>query len=169
MPADDTHRLKLQQVIASLKAWTGFVADVAKVEVSEVGQAWRIALQPKVAHACPLEIVLEGSSNRCDLRVASETYEDWPLPSLDMVLPLIEAVVEGRVVTRRTTSAATALPLSVTTLIKLADGRVLETSTDKNDAREATAAAVQISDTHYLPYRRADVKTPEKFRLAGRQ
>jgi hypothetical protein len=169
MPADDTHRLKLQQVIASLKAWTGFVADVARVEVAEVGQAWRIALQPQAAHACPMEIVLDGASTRCDLRVASETYEDWPLPSLDIVLPLIEAVAEGKVVTRRTSSATTGMPLGVTTLIRLADGRLLESSHDRSADRELSAEAIQIRDTHYLPYRRADVKIPEKFKLAGRR
>lgn len=169
MPADDTYRLKLQQVIASLKAWTGFVADVAKVEVSEVGEAWRIALQPKAAHACAMEMVLDGASPRCDLRIASETYEDWPLPSLDIVLPLIEAVAEGKVVTRRTASATTGMPLGVTTLIRLADGRLLESSHEGSADRELSADTIQIRDTHYLPYRRADVKTPERFRLAGRR
>jgi hypothetical protein len=169
MPADDTHRVKLQQLIASLKAWSGFVADVAKVEVTEIGQAWRILLQPKAASACPMEMLLDGGSTRCDLRIAGETYEDWPLPSLDIVLPLIEAVAEGRVVTRYTSSAATGLPLSVATVISLADGRHLETSLDRPGHRAPAADAVQIRDTHYLPYRRADVRIPEQFKLAGRQ
>lgn len=169
MPADDTHRLKLQQVIASLTAWTGFVADVAKVEMSEVGQAWRLALQPRAAHACPVEIVLDGSSSRCDLRIASETYEDWPLPALDIVLPLVEAVVDGRVVTRHTSSAVTGLPLGVSTLINLADGRLIEISPDKPAGREQSAEAAEIRDIHYLPFRRVGVKTPQQLKLAGRR
>lgn len=164
-PSDDTHRLKLQLLIASLRAWKGFVADVARVEVSEEGASWRVALQPKSANACPLEIVLDGSSTRCDLRVGGETYEDWPLPSLDIVLPLIEAVSEGRVVTRRTSSAATGLPLSVTTLIRLADGRVLETSLDKDAEPASLNGSIENRDTHYVPYRRADVKVPAQFSL----
>lgn len=153
-PDADTHSLKLQQLIASLRAWTGFVADVARVEVSEVGAAWRVSLKPMAASACPLEILLDSGKVRCDLKVADETYHDWPLPSLDIVLPLIEAVTEGRVVTRHTTSAATGLSLSVATLIKLADGRVLETSLASDAAGEVAAGSIERRDTHYLPYRR---------------
>ena len=65
-----------------------------------------------------------------------------------------EAVAEGRVVTRHTTSAVTGLQLSVATLIKLADGRVLETSLENGAAKEVAAAAIERRDTHYLPYRR---------------
>ena len=164
-----THNVKLQQLIASLRAWTGFVADVARVEVSEVGSAWRVSLQPKAANACPLEILLDSSGVKCDIRIAAETYHDWLLPSLDIVLPLIEAVAEGRVVTRHTTSAVTGLPLSVATLIKLADGRVLETSLENGAAKEVAASAIERRDTHYLPYRRPGVHGSNSLTSAARR
>ncbi len=173
MPPDDTfdhsHSVKLQQLIASLRAWTGFVADVARVEVSDIGSAWRVSLQPKAANACPLEILLDASRVKCDLRIAAETYRDWPLPSLDLVLPLIEAVAEGRVVTRHTTSAVTGLPLSVATLIKLADGRVLETSLENGAVKEVASAAIERRDTHYLPYRRPGANGANPLTAAARR
>lgn len=155
MASDDIHRLKLQQLVASIRAWTGFVADVARVEVSEEGSAWRVALQPIAATACPIELVLDAGNSRCDLKIADEIYEDWPLPSLDVVLPLIQAVAEGRVVTRRTSSAATGLALSVSTLIKLANGEVLKPCHGFAPADGESSGAIEARDTHYVPYRKA--------------
>ena len=40
-------------------------------------------------------VLLDGSSLKCDLRIGGETYEDLELPSLDIVLPLVEAVAGG--------------------------------------------------------------------------
>lgn len=146
----DAHRANLGQLIASIRAWSGFVADVAKVEMQEVGQGWRLAMQPATAGACPFELVLDGAALKCDLRVGQETYEDVPLPSLDIVLPLTEAVTEGKVVTRQMVSAATGLPLQTSTLITLADGRRLELPAETMDQDIAAVTRAQ----HYLPYRK---------------
>ena len=152
MLSNDTYRLKLQQTTASIRAWSGFVADVARVEVAEEANSWRLALTPFAAGACPIELVLDGSSPNCDLRIGRETYEDWPMPSLDDVLPLVEAVCDGRVVTRQVSSAATGLPLTVSTRIKLANGRtfVLPEGADSAFGN----SGVESRDTHYLPYRK---------------
>ena len=150
MQSQDTYRLKLQQTVASIRAWSGFVADVARVEVDEAGAdgAWRLKLTPFAAGACPLEIVLDGSEPLGDVRIGDQTVERWPLPSLDIVLPLVEAVSEGRVATRRTASAATGTLLAISTLVRLSDGRVVELS-----APAASVVGV-CRDTHYLPYRK---------------
>lgn len=153
MRSPDTYRLKLQQLTASLKAWSGFVADVARVEAGEAGNAWRLALTPAAPGACPIEIVLDGSEPRCDLRIGTELVEDWRLPSLDVVLPLVEAVTEGRVVTRRLSSAVTALPLGVSTHVRLADGSAIVLP-PLADGQGLPNGAVESRETHYLPYRK---------------
>lgn len=155
MLSDDTYRAKLQQTMASLKAWTGFVADVARVEEATVGSAWRIAIFPKAANACPVEIVLR-QDQRFDISIGEETYEDQVIQSLDMFLPLLEAVADGRVVTRRTASAATGLLHSVATIVDLSDGSQYA----RVRANPATAGlstdGTEAIDTHYLPYRRGE-------------
>lgn len=158
MSATDIHRQKVQLLIASIKAWSGFVGDVARVEVVEDGAVWRIALTPKTDRACALEMVLDGDASRCDVRLADQTYEDWELPSLDVVLPILEAVADGRVITRRGVSRATGQTAWTSTLIRLADGRTVEPpgagrSVVEEDGTEAET--VVFRDTHFLPYHTA--------------
>ena len=155
MQSYDTSRVKLEQLIASIRAWTGFVADVARVEISEEGTGYRIALQPRAAGACPLEFVLDGHEPKCDLMLGGTMYKNVPLPSLDVVLPLLEAVVDGRVVTQRTLSAATGLLKGVSTSIRLADGRVIEPKQPSVTAGNlGDDAGLESREVHYLPYRR---------------
>ncbi len=153
MLSDDVYRAKLERTIASVRAWTGFIADVARVQDEVIEGAWLLALWPTAKRACPLEIVLRNDQ-RCDITIASETYEDWPLPSLDVILDLIKAVVDGHVVTRRTVSAATGLPLSVASILTFEDGRVLEHSHTTVNVRGHLGGAIECKEVHYLPYRR---------------
>jgi hypothetical protein len=160
MLSDDTYRARLQQTIASIKAWTGFVADVARVEEGEIPGAWRLALTPRSARACSVEIVLRHDQ-QCDMRIATETYEDLALTSrdpattLDVMLPLLEAIANGNVLTRRISSAATGLLCSVASIVTLRDGTVIEhVHVAPGPDPAAISGAVEIRDTHYLPYRR---------------
>lgn len=151
----DTYRMKLQEVVASIKAWSGFVADVARVETHDEGDGWRLAMQPSAPGACPIEMLLDGSSLKCDLRIGGETYEDLELPSLDIVLPLVEAVADGRVMTRLTRSAFTGMRIGADTLIKLADGTEIVLPPTPA-AGIAGDAAVERRSVHYLPYRKPE-------------
>lgn len=160
MISDDTYRAKLQQTIAAIKAWTGFVADVARVEEGDIPGAWRLALTPRAGRACPIEILLRNDQ-KCDVRIGGETYEDLALTSqdrstsLDMMLPLLEAVVDGNVLTRHISSAGTGLLCSVVSIVTFQDGTKIEhahTQARLNGA--AVPSAVEIRDIHYLPYRR---------------
>ncbi len=154
MLSDDHYRAKLQQTTAAIKAWTGFVADVADVEEGEHGEAWRLALVPHAAHACPVEILLR-EDRRFDLALAGEIYEDCELGSLDDLLPLIEAVVEGRVIRRVTRSAATGLLREVSTIVAMADGTVIELGRNGVVTDAEHDASGEVRDRHFLPYRRS--------------
>lgn len=155
MYSPDTYRLKLQEVVASIKAWSGFVADVARVETHDEGHGWRLAMQPSTPGACPIEMLLDGNKLECDLKIGGETYEDLELPSLDVVLPLVEAVADGRVMTRVTRSAVTGMRIGSDTLIRLADGTEFVLSpTPVDDFADDTA--VETRSLHFLPYRKPD-------------
>lgn len=155
MQSLDTHRLELQHVVASVKAWTGFVADVARVETHDEGHGWRLAMQPVASGACPVEMLIDGSELKWDLKIGGETYEDLAMPSLDVVLPLVKAVADGRVVTRQIRSAVTGLPLGADTLIKLADGTEIVLPQVAVDVVPAHSA-VETRSLHFLPYRKPD-------------
>ena len=153
MLSDEIYRAKLQQTIASLEAWTGFVADVARVEESDQGSAWRLALVPHAPHACSIEIVLRADQ-RFDVTIADWTSKNLAIPSLDLFMPLLEAVTEGQVVKRRVASAITGLVHSVSTVVTLADGRVFADGQLDVAALPTPDTPTEIRDTHYLPYRR---------------
>lgn len=150
MQSLDTYRQHVQQLAASIKAWSGFVADVARVEVEEAGDGWRFAMTPVAPGACPVEVLLDGRELRCDLRIAGETVEDWRPPTIDIVLPLMKAVADGNVITRVVSSAATGLPVATSTHIRLADGRRLSVPV----MAEIAAERIEAREVHYLPYRR---------------
>jgi hypothetical protein len=155
MQSPDTHRLALQHVVASVKAWTGFVADVARVETHDEGHGWRLMMQSLASGACPVEMLIDGSELKWHLKIGGETYEDLTMPSLDVVLPLVKAVADGRVVTRQIRSAATGLPIGTDTLIKLADGTEIVLPPSPAGAVPAHAA-LEMRNVHFLPYRKPD-------------
>ncbi len=153
MQSQDTYRLKLQQLTASLEAWSGFVADVARVEAGAAGNGWRLALTPLAAGACPIEIVLDGSEPLCDVRVGALIVEDWQLPSLDVVLPLVEAIVDGRVVVRKLSSAMTGMSVASTTHVALGDGSSIVLPPEAA-AEGPSSDSFECRDVYFLPYRR---------------
>lgn len=148
MQSDDIYRQKLAQLAASVRAWSGFVADVARVETSEDDPIWRFAMQPRAPRACSCEIALDARSQACDLSIGGDICEGFALPSLDTVLPLLKAVADGRVVTLHYTSAATGIPVATSTLIALEDGSRLEAGTPP------AAEGVECRPVHYVPYRK---------------
>ena len=153
MISDDAYRAKLQQTIAEIRAWKGFIADVARYEEYETDSAWGVALTPRTPGACPIELVLRNDQ-RFDITIGGETYEDVAIASLDLFLPMIQAVAEGRVITRFAASAATGLLRDVSTLVTLADGSVFTKCRANPDAAFLPEPHLETRDTSYLPYRR---------------
>lgn len=167
MLSDDVFRAKRSLTIAELSAWTGFVADVAHVEYGETDGGWRINMMPRIPNGCPVELLLRDDQHY-DVRIASQTYEDRPVDKLDMFLALLKAIADGHVITRRTRSAMTGAAIDIETIVRIADLVVFH-GRQGLDGRTAVAAGrttppplpshvggVEISDTHYVPYRRGD-------------
>lgn len=160
MLSDDVFRAKRDLTIAQLRAWTGFVADVAHVETGEVGDAWRISMTPRTPAGCPVELSIRDDQ-KFDIRIAGETYEDRPIETLDAFLPLLEAIAEGRVVTRVMRSAMTGAVREVETIVRLANGMVFQGRSGPAGRIPlppplpgVTSGTEEVRDMHYLPYRR---------------
>lgn len=151
MLSDDVFRSRLQATIASLRYWVPTIADCARTLERETADFWRLAVTPAVEGACAFELMLHPSQ-RYDLAVAGETYEDRPVESLDLFLPLVEALVEGRVVQRRKTSLATGVTHDVETIVSLAPGK--EWRDHRHRADTPADTDVVFDDRHFLPYRR---------------
>ncbi len=155
MPSEDSHRVNLQLTAASIKAWSGFVADVARLEIVEATDHCRVTMVPVVSGGCPVDLVIDGSALRCTGRIGAHDLPGWELPSLDLVLPLLKAVAEGHVVTRHTVSCATGLPLEIGTLVRLEDGSTLTIQgTRSTTPSRPMDAPMESRETHFLPYRK---------------
>lgn len=152
MLATDAYLAKLEQTIASLKAWTGFIADVAAIETGEGSSSWRLVIRPKAPQACPVELLLRHDQ-LYDIAVASEVYEDQPADDLELFLPLLEAIAEGRVVTRTEQSRVTGAVYAVETRIATAAGKSWVRRRALPAARLADPEQTIFTDRHYTPYR----------------
>lgn len=154
MLSDDVFRSRLQVTVASLRYWVPAIADTACVKEIEAEEFWKIDVVPRVAGACPFELVLRADQH-FDAQIASQIYEDREIVSLGLFLPLVEALAVGQVIERRWLSTATASPLAIETIIMLADG------SEWRDGHTLSPAGVGLNktdaerhDTQFLPYRR---------------
>lgn len=152
MLATDAYLAKLEQTIASLKAWTGFIADVAAIEASDGANSWRLAIRPKAPQACPLELLLRRDQHY-DIALGSEVYEDQPADDLDLFLGLVKAIAEGRVVTRTERSMATGATIAIETMVATGEGRRWVRRRQLPVAAVADPEQVICHDRHYTPYR----------------
>jgi hypothetical protein len=153
MLSDDTFHARLLATMASLRAWSGFVADVAAIEDAEIGDAWHFGLTPHMPGACPVDLVLRRDQ-RFDLTVAGQSYEDREVASLELFPPLMAAIADGRVVRRRAVSRATGLVHHTSTIVRLPDGSVFEAGYPSPGGPVLADPTLEWRDLHFLPYRR---------------
>jgi hypothetical protein len=154
MLPDDLFRSRLQTTITALKYWAPSIADSARVEENETGNYWKLSVVPRLANACPLEIILHFDQ-RYDLAVGGETYESLPIESFDIFMPFVEAVADGRVVQRRWVSRLTGLERSVETLVTLAGGGIWrETRGTSTPLPPLDDDGTELKEKSFLPYRR---------------
>ena len=75
--------------------------------------------------------------------------------SLDLLLPLLEAITAGRVVQRRWISRATGACRAVESIVTLADGTQWRDGRTTGSVAEAVPRdETERHDHHFLPYRR---------------
>lgn len=153
MLPDDVYRSRLESVIASLKYWVPGIADVARVEVADTPDFYRLSAAPKLAKACPFELIVRADQHY-DLQIAGESYVDRATQSLDMFLILVQAIADGRVVQRRWVSLATGTLRRIETIIALKGGAIWQAGRDIAGPTDLADEAVESHDVHFLPYHR---------------
>jgi hypothetical protein len=155
MLPDDAIRSRLQATVESLRYWVPTIADVARVAERERPDAWTFIIGPNIASACPVDVTLH-SGQQFDLVIAGEAYEGRTAASFDLILPLLEAVTEGRVVQRHWVSLATGAPRAIETIVTLGDGSIWRDGrTIEAVAGVIPREATERHDRHFLPYRRS--------------
>jgi hypothetical protein len=153
MLSPDTYRARFDATIASLRAWTGFIADVARIEVSENPASWRLMLVPHTPQACPVELILRRDQ-LYDISISTETHEDLAIESMDAFLPLLEAVSDGRVLIRTRASQATGLVRAVETIVTQANGQLWQRVHLSLAGQRHGIAETVAQDRHFAAYRR---------------
>lgn len=153
MRANDAFRNELHSTIRGLRTWADSLNGVAEVDISEADDHWRLNLVPHGTAACPVELVLY-SDQRYDCAIGSETYEDQPATDLASLLPLLQAIVDGRLVTRSWTTVATGAHLATATIVNTPGGPWMREHVNATLERIADRDAAAVRDRHYAPYAR---------------
>lgn len=153
MQSDDTFRRAFDAATASLTTWAEAQRDVAEVDCEASDEFWRLALVPHAARACPVEVILHRQRQTFDLQVGRETWEGEAIGDLDMFQTLLQAVVDGDVVSRRLRTAATDTPLGTCVTIGREASALRFMSLTEVGKRIGLDNAV-VRDEHWLAYRR---------------
>jgi hypothetical protein len=102
------------RLAARIETWR----DVADVEIEGSSDYWRVAMTPKAAGACSLEVVVTPSAQTFDLQIGPDTFEHLPLTRIDDIEDIVRAVAEGRASRRTGLSAAGGLLLWAETVLR---------------------------------------------------
>jgi hypothetical protein len=136
----------VEATIEQIRYWVPTISDVARAVEARDGESWLLSLEPHLATACPVAIALR-QSGRFDISLAGETYEDLALETLDQLVLLLERIVDGGVVQRKWTSAATGVAQGIETHVRLGSGLSWRNG-------PAPDGGAECRDRHFLPYRR---------------
>lgn len=156
MLPDDVYRRSFDAARDQLVAFARHVADAADVEQEATDDFVRIRLRPHAATACPVEVILHRQNQAYDIQFgAGDSYEGVRTGGdLTPLVSLLDAVVEGRLVTRAFCRAATAQPIASGVIVAPAVG--LPISFGETDERRLGDDVIR-RERHWAPYRRAAI------------
>jgi hypothetical protein len=156
MLQDDAFRAGVRSAIGQIKTSLARLASVARIDETETGSYWRIAVEPRAENACPFELIVHLDRQSFDIVIGPESYENCSIDDAALLPAMVEAIVNGGVTTRRWYSANTGAQHSVDTIVPLLDGSDWQRSRLEGPIARAIPAAGRISeDHHYAPYARA--------------
>lgn len=142
---DDVYVQHLQGTIEGLRYWVPSIADVAHIAEESGTGYWHLQVAPRSPGGCPFELLLRHN-RRFDAVMAGQSYEERPVATLSLFLPLAQSIIDGRVIQRRWISTQTGALRAIETLVLLPDGA---------SWRDGQTDEVSESrDRHFLPYRR---------------
>jgi hypothetical protein len=153
MQSDDLFRRAFEATCVRLTAWADEHRDVATIDHERAPDYYRLSVMPTAANACAVELMLHRPSQSYDLQIADDMWEGLPIPDLNTFVPLLDAIVAGRVVVRRHRAAGSGILLKVETLVSPVTGPVtFSRLTDLGRSLPDGNALAQ--DQHAVPYRR---------------
>jgi hypothetical protein len=156
MLQDDAFRAGLRTAIGRIKASLARLASVARIDETETASYWRIAVEPHAETACPFELIVHLQRQSFDIVIGPEAYESCSIDDQALLPAMVDAIVNGDVITRRWLSANTGAAYSVDTIVALPDGMDWLRSRLEGPAARAIPPASRLSeDHHYAPYARA--------------
>lgn len=156
MLPDDSFRARLRSAIGEIKARLARLASVARIDETETGGYWRIAVEPAAQNACLFELIVHFERQSFDIVIGPESYENCPIDDAALLPAMVDAIVNGDVITRRWRSANTGAPHSVDTIVPLPDGSDWHRSRLEGDLARVIPPASRVSEDHcYAPYARA--------------
>ena len=150
MLPNDLFQRSFDKTIGDLRGWLSARTTFARVDEEAAPTFWRCALSPTIAGACPVELILHRDQ-RFDITIGAETYEGRKIENIGVFLPLLDAIAEGRVVTRQAFSTRTGAPAGVETQVTLSHGALW---TERRGAAAANGSAIETRDRYYVPYER---------------
>lgn len=152
MQPDDIFTARLATLIGDAAAWLTRQRDVAEVDETRAPLYWRLAAQPFLAGACPIEIVVYRRQGY-DIALAGETYEDLATDDLELLPLVLQAIEHGRVLRRSWLTLATGSERSVETIVTYPGGKLCWERRVEPFSRLVEASQCHVHDRHYLPYR----------------
>lgn len=154
MSATDVFMTGLNSLIASFEYFTPSVKHVADVATENALPAyWRLAARPRLRSACPFDLIVHGNG-RFDIAVGPEVYEGLPAADLTLLQPLLQAIVDGAVVTRSWTTAGTGQLRRIETMVSPKGREMWRQTRDEPAVAHVPLEACIRRDHHYTPYMR---------------
>ena len=153
MLSDDVYITKFRATVADLEAWLKSLSAVAAIETHRDEATWRASVVPNVIQACPFELMLR-LDQRFDLTVGPETYEDQAIANMEMFMPLLAAVANGRLVTSTWSTADTGMIAAIETKISPEGGIAWSSRRTIRTANSTDHDALIQRDHHYIAYAR---------------
>jgi hypothetical protein len=155
MQSDDVFRKAFEAASTRMTSWAEQQRDGAAVDYERSVDFWRVSLVPRAHNACPVELMLHRPTQTYDLQIGPETWEGQPVGDLEQFIPLLEAIVAGRVVVRNYVAAQSGVTLRVATIVMPTDAAPVTYDRVTPFGVRLTGAEALVREQHWVPYRRA--------------
>jgi hypothetical protein len=157
MQSDDVFRKAFEAASSRMTAWVEEQRDVAAVDYERSVDFCRVSLVPRAPNACPVELMLHRPTQTYDVQIGTETWEGQPAGHLERFIPMLDAIVSGRVIARTYLTVQSGTPVRVEVIVSPAALDTMVYSRVTPFGQRLKDAEVQAREHHWVPYRRISV------------
>ena len=150
MQPNDVFERSYVKTIAELETAMRALEPVAAIDHETTRGFWRGRVDPHAINACRFEVILYRAQ-MFDITLGPETYEGRKVANLAVFVPILVALAQGHVVTRRWSSTVTGAPVLTETLVSLAGGLLWQ---DRHELLLVASERLEKRDMHYVAYAR---------------